>query len=230
MLYYTENYINNQISGLIKPIRWLFMITSKQLKIFGAFARHPFSGFTRGQIKEDLKGRSNNALTLAINKLKDEDVLIEEKINNSGLLRLNLDNDIASQYIALYNDLLINDDVRDALKVIKKDIGQRTPFYALVIFGSYAINGQKKKSDLDIAIFIEDDSERKHVEASINSSKMKTIIDIDAHVIPRVEMVEMLVNDEENLGKQIARKHMAVHNNQIFYDILKEGMKHGFRI
>jgi hypothetical protein len=43
-------------------------------------------------------------------------------------------------------------------------------------------------------------------------------------------MIEMLLNDEENLGKQIARKHMNVYNHQIFYDILKEGIKNGFRI
>jgi hypothetical protein len=41
-------------------------------------------------------------------------------------------------------------------------------------------------------------------------------------------MIEMLTNDEENLGKQIARKHLAVHNHQIFYDIVKEGVKRGF--
>ena len=32
----------------------------------------------------------------------------------------------------------------------------------------------------------------------------------------------MLNDDEENLGKQIARKHLAVHNHQIFYDLIKE--------
>ena len=40
----------------------------------------------------------------------------------------------------------------------------------------------------------------------------------------------MLINDEENLGKQIARKHLALNNNQIFYKIIKEGIRHGFTI
>jgi len=44
------------------------------------------------------------------------------------------------------------------------------------------------------------------------------------------KLAEMLKNKEENLGKQIARKHLAVYNHRIFYEIIKEGMKHGFRV
>ena len=44
------------------------------------------------------------------------------------------------------------------------------------------------------------------------------------------EFVEMLTNDEENLGKQIARKHLAVHNHQLFYGLMREGMRHGFSV
>jgi hypothetical protein len=80
-----------------------------------------------------------------------------------------------------------------------------------------------------VAIFIENDEKKKKIIASINSAKLKTPIEIDSHVITKAEMIEMLTNDEENLGKQIARKHLAVYNNQIFYEIIKEGIKHGFR-
>ena len=79
---------------------------------------------------------------------------------------------------------------------------------------------------MDIAVFI--DSEDKKVEAAINSARLKLLVETDIHVIPKNEMVKMLANNEENLGKQIARKHIAVHNHRIFYDIVREGMKHGF--
>ncbi len=206
------------------------MITEKQLKIFEVFAKKPFAEFTRKRIKKELKERSNNALALAINLLKKEEVLMERKVGKSGLLTLNLNNDLTFDYIALCNDQRINIQTKIAIKRLKEEIALVTQFYSAVIFGSYATNEQKGSSDLDIAVFIDYEEKRNYIEAAINTAKLKTLIEIDAHVIPKAEMIEMLTNNEENLGKQIARKHLAIHNHQIFYDLVKEGMKRGFRL
>jgi predicted nucleotidyltransferase len=205
------------------------MITRKQLRIFEAFAKKPFAESTRRQVKEESKEKSNNALALAINLLKKENVLIEKKVGKSGLLTLNLDNNLTFHYIALCNSQRLERAAGIAAKRIKDEIEDITHFYAIVIFGSYAANEQKKESDLDVAIFIDGEEKREKIEAAINSAKLKTLLEIDAHVIPKAEMIEMLTNDEENLGKQIAKKHLAVFNHQIFYEIVKEGVKHGFR-
>lgn len=206
------------------------MITEKQIKIFEVFAKKPFAEYTRKEIKKESKEKSNNTLALAINLLKKEEVLIEQKVGKSGLLTLNLENDLTFYYLALCNNKRINHLVQLALEILKKEIYENSLFYSAVIFGSYAIGEQKKDSDLDVAIFIESEEKRKQIEASINSAKLKSILKMDVHVISNAEMLEMLTNREENLGKQIARKHLAVHNHRIFYDILKEGIKHGFRI
>jgi len=205
------------------------MITEKQLKMFGVFAKRPFGEFARKQIKKESKEKSNNALALAINSMKKQEVLLEKKVGKSGLLMLNLDNELTFHYIALCNYNRMDKAVKLSVARIKDEISLVTPFCSIVIFGSYAANEQKQTSDLDVAVLIENEEKRKRVEAAINSTKLKIPLEIDAHVIPKAEMVEMLTNDEENLGKQIARKHLAVHNHQIFYDIIKEGMKHGFR-
>ena len=206
------------------------MITEKQLKIFEVFAKKPFAEFTRKDIKKESKKKSNNALALAINSLKKEDVLIEKKIGKSGILTLNLDNDLTFYYIALCNNNRIHHLAELSLEILKKEIAEDTHFYSIVIFGSYATAEQKKDSDLDVSIFIESEEKRKKMEALANSAKLKSALEMDVHVIPKAEMLEMLTNRDENLGKQIARKHLAVHNHRIFYDIIKEGIKHGFRV
>ena len=205
------------------------MITENQLKTFEVFAKKPFAEYTRKEIKKESKENSNNALALAINLLKKEEVLIERKIGKSGLLTLNPDNDLTFYYIALCNNKRIPHLAKLALENLKKEIIENTPFYSIVIFGSYAAGEQKKDSDLDVAIFIESEEKRKRIEASANSAKLKSVLEMDVHVIPKSEMLEMLADKEENLGKQIARKHLAVYNHRIFYEIIKEGMKHGFR-
>jgi len=206
------------------------MITEKQLRIFEVFAKKPFAEHARKEIKQESKEKSNNALLLAINLLKRENVLTEKKIGKSGLLTLNLNNDLTFYYIALCNNNRIPNTIRHDLEILKKEITEITPFYSIALFGSYAINRQKKESDLDIAVFIEDETKIKQIEASANSAQLKSSHEMDVHIIPMKEMLEMLVNEEENLGKQIARKHLTVHNHRIFYEIIKEGVKHGFRI
>ena len=206
------------------------MITAKQLKLFEVFAKKPFAEYTRTEIKKESREKSNNALALAINLLKKEEVLIEKKIGRSGLLALNLENNLTFYYIALCNINRIPHLAKLALKTLKKEISEDTQFYSMVIFGSYAVNEQKKDSDLDLAIFIENEKNRKQIEASVNNANLKSALKMDVHIIPRTEMLKMLAVKEENLGKQIARKHLAVHNHAIFYDLINEGMKHGFRI
>ena len=83
------------------------MITEKQLKMFGVFAKKPFAEYTRKEIKKESKEKSNNAVALAINTLKKENVLLEKKIGKSGILALNLDNDATFYYLALCNNHLL---------------------------------------------------------------------------------------------------------------------------
>lgn len=206
------------------------MITEAQLRIFEVFARKPFSDFTRKQIKQISKEKSNNALTLVLKKLKYEEVIFEKQVGKSGILTLNLNNDLIFYYLALANDKMVGKTVKRAVEKIKEEINKITPFYSLVIFGSYAENRQKPESDLDVAIFIEDESKRKQIRAAVNSAKLKIIPEVDTHIISKKEFIGMLTNDEENLGKQIAEKHLVLHNHQIFYEIIKEGIKHGFHV
>src|SRR3989338_11350074 len=128
------------------------MITEKQFKIFEVLARKPFEAYTRNDVKKGSKAKSNNALALAINLLKKEDVLLERKIGKSGLLTLNLENDITFYYLALCNYNRIARNVKPALEILEKEMSEETPFYCIVIFGSYSVGEQKKGSDLDVAV------------------------------------------------------------------------------
>ncbi|MBI2144072.1 nucleotidyltransferase domain-containing protein [Candidatus Woesearchaeota archaeon] len=204
------------------------MITEKQLKIFQVLAKQPFTGLTRKQVKQASGEKSNNALAIAIKRFNKEGIIKEQNVGRSSLVSLNHENDLVYCYIALANLQRMDKVTFRTTSVVKEEIQKHTPFYSLVIFGSFAMQEQKKSSDLDIAIFIENGEKRELIEAAINSAAQKSLLPIDAHVITKGEFIEMLANEEENLGKQIARKHLSVHNHQLFYCLVKEGMKHGF--
>jgi len=206
------------------------MITKKQLKIFGVFAKQPFTEYTLKQIKELSKGRSNNALSIAMKQFRKENLLNEQKVGKSSLFTLNLNNDIVYSYIALSNHWLLNKLAHRTIRMIKKNVGKHTSFYSIVVFGSYAMQNQKKESDLDIAVFIETEKLRKEIQRALNSVEVISVLKLDGHVITKDEFLEMLKVEEENLGKQIARKHLVIYNTRIFYTLIQDGIKNGFRV
>ena len=206
------------------------MITEKQLRIFQVFAKKPFAEYTLKQIKEFSKEKSNNALAIAMRQFKKEELLNEQKVGKSSLYCLNFENELVYYYIALANHNRLNKIAHRTIRIIKESIGKHTQFYSIVVFGSYAAQEQRKNSDFDVAVFIEEEAKRKDVQRGLNAAEQKSVIQLDGHVITRDEFLEMLKSDEENLGKQIARKHLVIYDIQIFYNLLQIGMKNGFRI
>src|SRR3989344_1722444 len=178
------------------------MLTNSQLKIFEPLTRNMLKEYSIKEIKELSGEKSNNALSLALKKFKEENLINERKVPKPALR---------------------------AIERIKEDIDKHTSFFSIVIFGSYSIGKQTKYSDLDVAVFIEEESNRKIIESALKSSELKTPLQIHGHVISKDEFLEMLKVDEENLGKQIARKHLSIYNSHIFYSLLKKGVKNGFR-
>ncbi|MEK6892749.1 MAG: nucleotidyltransferase domain-containing protein [Nanoarchaeota archaeon] len=205
------------------------MLTQIQLKLFEPLTKNLLKEYTIKEIKESSGEKSNNAIALALKKFKDENIVKERRIGRSLLYALNTDNEVVFNYIQLINTQEIPKSALRAIERIKEEVEKYTPFFSIVIFGSYAIGKQTKNSDLDVAVFIEENSKRKEIESAIKSSEFKTPLDIHDHVISKDEFLEMLKIDEENLGKQIARKHLSIYNSQIFYSLLKRGIKNGFR-
>jgi predicted nucleotidyltransferase len=205
------------------------MLTDKQLKIFEPLTRNMLKEYSIKEIKESCGEKSNNSLSLALKKFKDENIVKERKIGRSLLYAINIDNDLVFNYIQWINTKKLPKSVLKAIERVKEDVEKYLSFFSIVVFGSYAIGKQKKDSDLDIAVFIEEENKRKAIELAMKSSELKTPLNIHSHVISKDEFLEMLKVDEENLGKQIARKHLSVCNTHIFYSLLKKGIKNGFR-
>src|SRR3989344_5107916 len=206
------------------------VLTTKQLSIFQGLARQPVGELTRKALKEAAQEKSNNALSIALKAFVREGLIREKKVGKSSLFSLNWDNEKLYHYLALANDKRMDAILHRITKLIGVVVGQTTQFYSLVVFGSYAMGEQRETSDVDVAVFIENAALRKQVVAALKDAEMKSPLPLDAHVIIAAEFLEMLTNDEENLGKEIARKHIAIHNSQLFYGLLQEGIKHGFRI
>jgi len=205
------------------------MLTPKQIKIFEAFLSKPYKELTYKEIKDYSNEKSNSIIQKAMVKFLAEELVKKREVGNIILYAVNLD----SSTVFSYFDILIKEKtpnlVKRSLRIIREELSN-IEFASIVIFGSYAEGKQKEKSDLDIAIFVNSIDDKKNCRSSMKSAELKSILQIDAHIITKNEMLQMLKDKHENLGKQIAYKHLAIQNPMIFYSILAEGINNGFKI
>ncbi len=206
------------------------MLTKKQLKILNTFQRNEFKELSWNKVKRLSKEKSSSVIQDAIKAFLTEELITEKKIGTSKLYAVNHKNNKVYIYFETYNKESMSKQVLKSIKELEDSLDKHTPFYSIIIFGSYASGEQKKDSDLDIAVFIEQEDKRKIVEAVFKSMEIKSILKIHGNIITKDEFLEMLKVDYENLGKEIARKHLIIHNPAIFYSLIKEGIKHGFKL
>ncbi|MFH1455394.1 MAG: nucleotidyltransferase domain-containing protein [archaeon] len=206
------------------------MITNKQLRIFSIFAWNPYKEYSFRGLKEAVKENSNSIIQNAVASFLKEDLIICKKIGTTKLYKVNHENKKVYDYFSLAIQEELPKLVRLSIKRIRDELDKQSYFYSIVIFGSYANRTQQKDSDLDIAIFIQEEKDQKKFERALKSAEIKSLLDLDPHAITKAEFLEMLTNDEQNLGKEIARNHLIIHNPNIFYSMIKEGLKHGFKL
>ena len=101
-------------------------------------------------------------------------------------------------------------------------IEKYSPFFILLVFGSYAKEKATKKSDLDLAIIVESDQTKKEILPYIETIKRREILNIDYHVFTKDEFIEMLISEIENVGKQIYRENIIYHGTQLYYALIRK--------
>lgn len=205
------------------------MLTPKQIKIFEAFMRKPFKEFTYREIKEFSKEKSNSIIQKAISKFLEENLINRKKLGNMVLYKLKMKNDTVFSYFDILLKESLSNPVKKTLEKIKEELGN-TEFISIILFGSYSEGKQTPKSDLDVAVFVSSEEDKRKCELSLKSAELKTLLNIDYHIFTKREMLQMLKDKHENLGKQIAYKHLTIRNPTIFYSIIQEGIDNGFKI
>lgn len=205
------------------------MLTPKQTKIFEVFLSKPYKEFTYKEIKGFSKGKSNSIVQKALVKFLSDELIKKRKVGNIILYSVNLDNSVVFAYFDILVIEKVPNLVKASLKIIREELFG-IEFISIAIFGSFAEGRQKEKSDLDVAIFVNSLEDKKNCGLAMRSAELKSILPLDVHVITKKEMIQMLKDKHENLGKQIAYKHLAIQNPMIFYAILQEGINNGFKI
>jgi len=204
------------------------MIQNQKIKLSRSWKNRLFDEFSISEIMKLSKKKTKPWVFTSLKQLTKTRLLLSKRKGNLNLYRLNLDNPLliqTLQYLEIQNLL----DFKNLDLII--EIINKVPLknYCLLIFGSYAENRQTKNSDLDICFLIERAQLEKKIKPYLNEIKLNYTIGIDDHYITFNDFVRMILREEENLGKQIFRKHRLFFNHEIYYQLIKEAYKNGFR-
>lgn len=210
------------------------LLTVEELRLLDIFRKNPLKSLEFKQIMNLAKKKSRGWVFDTLQNFSNENFITKIKVNNSYLYKANLKSfglisyfkplDFAEAHI---NNTKWPKNIYDILNEVKLNITKETPFFVMLVFGSYAERKQNEKSDLDIAVII--DSKETKIAAYIETVARRNITTIDYHIITKDDFKEMLLKEEENLGKQIFRKHVLIWGNEQYYELLREAEENGFR-
>jgi len=191
------------------------MLTKQQLNIFAVFAKDLSASYTFKQIKELSKQKSNNIVQIALKEFQQQQLVKTQQTGNVATYQLNLEQNLTLAYLQLIQELELKKRTLpgEILFEIQRKIFKHTPFFTLLVFGSYAKNKVNKNSDLDVALIVESEATKREITPILETIKRRELLKIDYHLFTTKEYLQMLGADDENLGKQIYK------NNIVFYGL-----------
>ncbi len=202
---------------------------NKEHQLLMPLITRPWKRFTFREIKEFSKKTSKSYVSMVLKKNTKEKIIKEEKVGNLHLYKLNHHSIKARIYAGFIAEHLAwNKLYLPYLQLQKVAAKVPTLFYVLIITGSYVKNTQKKTSDIDVVIIIDNTEDTKRVYAQLKSICELSIPEIHLYVFKKSEFLGMLINKEANYGKEIAKNNLLLYGAEIYYQIIDEAIEHGF--
>lgn len=208
----------------------VFMITRQQLKVFNLFRNGILKEWTFKGIKKALKESSNNKLQTSLKHFEKEGLIKLKRVGKTNLYSLNLKNNKTFEYLSIcFLEFCPNNIPIEVLYKVQEAVIKTTDLFSLLVFGSFSKGEATKNSDIDVAVIVENEETKKQIVPSLESVRRRELTDIHCNVFTNDEFLEMLLIEQENVGKEIFRNHFIFYNPISFYKMVMKGVEHGFR-
>jgi len=204
------------------------ILTKEEMKIMELFRTGLFKSYTIREIAKCINKKSYNWVFGAVGKLRELKIIKVETKGNSSICSINLNNPLCLIYLSLLEQNKISDSLPlKNLNVLTDSIPVK--YYTLIVTGSYALGKQTSRSDLDVILIVENKDDSKKVFAVLKNKGELMIPKAHIFVFSREEFLKMLLEKEENYGKQAFRNNIIFFGAENYYMILNEAMDNGFK-
>jgi len=203
--------------------------TKKSYAIERVFIREPWENLTYLKVQKLSKSKSKSYIYSVINRLKEEKKINQIIISKRAIMYNPVLDSLQAQnywgFLAEYLAWNKNKFPFQVIENLRKKIP--TPFFTLLVTGSYAKGTQNSKSDLDVVILSDEDS--KLIYSELKYECETSIPKVHLYVFTKEEFFKMLFSKKENYGKEIARNNLIFFGGASYYSILSEAIKNGFK-
>ena len=207
-------------------------IINKEHTISATFLESPWKKITYSEIRKISGKKSKGYIYKVLSNLINEKIIQTEQVGKSILYSLTLDSLKTQSYLGLLSESLAWKEPHIPKKILNKlanKINKITPFFVLIVTGSYAKRKQTKNSDLDVTIICDNAIRPQSIMAEISHESNLSIPKVHPFVFTQKEFIEMLTNDEFNYGKEVAKNNLVFFGGGSYFNILNEAIKHGFK-
>lgn len=183
------------------------------LKLIYALGKNLNNEITIRQLSKDSRVPYTTAHRLIKN---NKEIFTINQKGNIKLCSLNLNDNITKTYLILSErkeaDLFLRKHAQ--FKVLKKELPKGD--YSLLLFGSRAEGKNREKSDVDLCVVNKDG--RKNIKFSKFELLFK--LEINSIFLSNKEFKEMLKEKEQNIAKEIIKKHIILHGEEYFWNLV----------
>jgi predicted nucleotidyltransferase len=197
-----------------KPI----LINNTAIEILKLFLSNPTQEYTILEISKKTGINYRQIYEQIVRYEKDGTIIIAKK-GHSKVCRI-----ILSMHRGLYAYI---EDIKAAqfiknfpkIRVILESLKKiGTSYYTLLVFGSYAKEGQTKKSDLDLLFIVPEniDKFKNDIENSFRMLSYKT----DINVISESDFINLKNEQSINIRNQIINNHIILYGAENYYRLI----------
>jgi predicted nucleotidyltransferase len=206
-------------------------LIKKEYEINAVFLRQPWKPLTFSEIQKMSGKKSKSYSYSALGRLEEEELIAPDRIGKRALVyRARLDSSFAQNYWGFLHEYISRTTSEVPLQLIENLRAKMpTAFFVMLITGSYARKKRTEKSDLDVVIICNGETDKKRIYQELTHISEISIPPVHLYVFTKSEFLEMLLNEKENYGKETARNCLVFFGGAIYYSILNEAIKHGFR-
>lgn len=153
----------------------------------------------------------------AMQEMIEDKVVDAKKAGQATLCSINaraFNHTIFQAEEARRDELLKNKDISTTYSYFK-DI--KSPFFILLLFGSYAKKQERKKSDIDLLLITDHETINKEVHEKIK------LIPLNIHLsdFSSKEFLSMLKTTEFNVGKEAFYNNIVFHGIEDYYRLIQ---------
>ena len=206
----------------------LKIITDEELKIIECISKDLFNKYAIREIANKMNKASYSWVFNAIKRLSSLGIINIEPRRGSNLCSLNLDNLLLLVYLALIEQKKINKNLPlENIKELMDSI--ELGFFTFIVTGSYSRGDYTKKSDIDIAVIVENKNDVKKTEVILKNKGELMVPKPHIFVFSKDEFLQMLLEKGENYGKELSRNKIILFGAENYYRILKGAVDYGFK-